>query len=105
MPQVTANVPATTARLIHGMPTRFTTGPGSDAWLKNHTLSGSSPSIATANVAVAESQLAKTRSQLTRFEAVTDPRAISLEDLQFIHRVDTAEDVVRVIREAGLLPA
>jgi hypothetical protein len=30
---------------------------------------------------------------------------ISLEDLQFIHRVDTAEDVVRVIREAGLLPA
>ena len=39
-------------------------------------------SIATANVAVAESQLAKTRSQLTRLEAVTDPRAISLEDLQ-----------------------
>jgi hypothetical protein len=30
---------------------------------------------------------------------------ISLEDLQFIHRVDTAEDVVRVIREAGLMPA
>jgi predicted Rossmann-fold nucleotide-binding protein len=30
---------------------------------------------------------------------------ISLEDLQFIHRVDTAEDVVRVIREAGLTPA
>ena len=29
---------------------------------------------------------------------------ISLEDLQFIHRVDTAEDVVRVIREAGLIP-
>jgi len=27
---------------------------------------------------------------------------ISPEDVQFIHRVDTAEDVVRVIREAGL---
>jgi uncharacterized protein (TIGR00730 family) len=30
---------------------------------------------------------------------------IGLEDLQFIHRVDTADDVVRVIREAGLKPA
>jgi len=30
---------------------------------------------------------------------------VSPEDLQFIHRVETAEDVIRVIREAGLLPA
>ncbi len=30
---------------------------------------------------------------------------ISPEDLQFIHRVDTAEDVLRVIHEAGLMPA
>ena len=30
---------------------------------------------------------------------------ISPEDVQFIHRVDTAEDVVRVIRDAGLRPA
>jgi len=29
---------------------------------------------------------------------------ISAEDVQFIHPVDTAEDVIRVIREAGLLP-
>jgi uncharacterized protein (TIGR00730 family) len=30
---------------------------------------------------------------------------VSPEDVQFIHRVETAEDVIRVIREAGLLPA
>jgi uncharacterized protein (TIGR00730 family) len=30
---------------------------------------------------------------------------ISPEDVQFIHRVEAAEDVVRVIREAGLIPA
>jgi predicted Rossmann-fold nucleotide-binding protein len=29
---------------------------------------------------------------------------ISLEDLQFIHRVDTAEEVIRVVRESGLCP-
>jgi uncharacterized protein (TIGR00730 family) len=29
---------------------------------------------------------------------------ISPEDVQFMHRVDTAEDVIRIIREAGLLP-
>jgi uncharacterized protein (TIGR00730 family) len=29
---------------------------------------------------------------------------ISPEDVQFIHPVDTAEDVIRIIREAGLLP-
>jgi len=39
-------------------------------------------SISTANVAVAESELAKIHSQLTRIEAITDPRAVSLEDLQ-----------------------
>ena len=30
---------------------------------------------------------------------------VSPEDVHFIHRVETAEDVIRVIREAGLLPA
>jgi len=30
---------------------------------------------------------------------------VSPEDVQFIHRVETAEEVIRVIREAGLLPA
>jgi predicted Rossmann-fold nucleotide-binding protein len=30
---------------------------------------------------------------------------ISPEDLQFLHRVETAEDVVRVIRHAGLRTA
>jgi uncharacterized protein (TIGR00730 family) len=30
---------------------------------------------------------------------------VSPEDVQFIHRVETAEDVIQVIREAGLLPA
>jgi hypothetical protein len=30
---------------------------------------------------------------------------VSPEDVQFIHRVETAEDVIGVIREAGLLPA
>jgi len=29
---------------------------------------------------------------------------ISAEDVQFIHPVDTADDVIRIIREAGLLP-
>jgi len=29
---------------------------------------------------------------------------LSVEDAQFVQRVDTAEDVVRIIREAGLLP-
>jgi uncharacterized protein (TIGR00730 family) len=29
---------------------------------------------------------------------------VSPEDVQFIHQVDAAEDVIRVIREAGLLP-
>jgi len=29
---------------------------------------------------------------------------LSAEDAQFVHRVDTAEDVVRIIGEAGLLP-
>jgi hypothetical protein len=30
---------------------------------------------------------------------------LSPDDAPFVHRVDTAEDVVRIIREAGLLPA
>ncbi|HET7203175.1 MAG TPA: TIGR00730 family Rossman fold protein [Steroidobacteraceae bacterium] len=30
---------------------------------------------------------------------------ISIEDLHFIHRVDTAQEVIRVIRESGLMPA
>jgi len=30
---------------------------------------------------------------------------LSTEEAQFIHRVDTAEDVIRIIREAGLGPA
>ena len=30
---------------------------------------------------------------------------VSPEDVQFIHQVETAEDVIRVIRDAGLLPA
>ena len=30
---------------------------------------------------------------------------VSVDDLHFIHRVDTAQEVIGVIRDSGLLPA
>jgi hypothetical protein len=37
-------------------------------------------------------------------DAMLKEGTISLEDLQFIHRVDTASEVVRIIQEAGVVP-
>lgn len=37
-------------------------------------------------------------------DAMLKEGTISLEDVQFIHRVDTASDVVRIIQEAGVVP-
>ena len=38
--------------------------------------------VARANIAVSEAQLGKTQSQLARLSAVSDPRAVSVEDLE-----------------------
>jgi uncharacterized protein (TIGR00730 family) len=38
-------------------------------------------------------------------DTMLDEGTISIEDVHFIHRVDTAQDVIRVIRDSGLMPA